>query len=371
VKARYAAVVLAGGLSTRMKQLKPLLPLGEATITDHVISTFLNTGVEVFLVVGYRGDEIAAAIKKRDITLVYNPDYGQGMFTSVQAGVSRLRPAHQAFFIMPVDIPLVRPATIRRLMDAAAENPHRIIYPVFGGKRGHPTLIPSSLVPVILAREKSSNLKAVLDTRKKLALEISVPDSYILLDIDSQDDYAALLTRLQRYEVPTDEECDVILNDICAAAPDIIRHGQKVSGVAAAIGRALDASGCKVDVEMVRMAARLHDIAKGQRKHDIAGGRILRDLGFGRVGDIVGVHTDLSGRNTGMSLEAKIVYLADKFVEGERLVSIEERYRSSRRQFGLSPEIEKRIERRKRRALRVKKELENLLGGSLESVIYG
>jgi len=369
VKARYAAVVLAGGLSTRMKQLKPLLPLGEGTITDHVISTFLNTGVDVFLVVGYRQDEIKAAIKKGDITIVYNPDYEQGMFTSVQAGVSRLSPGHQAFFIMPVDIPLVRPATIRRLMNAAAKSPHNIVYPVFGKKRGHPPLIPASVSQAILAWDKGGSLKAVLDSRKKLALEISVPDSNVLLDIDSQDDYAALLTRFQNYEVPTDEECDVILNDVCAATPDIIRHGLKVSGVAVAIGRALDTSGCKVDVEMVRMAARLHDIAKGQRKHDIVGGRILRDLGFGKVGDIVGIHTDLSGRNTGMSLEAKIVYLADKFVEGERLVSIEERYRSSRRQFGLSPEIEKRIERRKRRALRVKKELENLLGGSLESVI--
>jgi putative nucleotidyltransferase with HDIG domain len=352
-----------------MKQLKPLLPLGDETITDHVISTFLNSRVEVFLVVGYRGDEIEAGIKKRDIAIVYNPDYEQGMFTSVQAGVSRLSPGHQAFFIMPVDIPLVRPATIRRLMNAAVACPDRIIYPVFGKRRGHPPLIPANISPAILSWDKGGSLKAVLDSHKKLALEISVPDSNVLLDIDSQDDYAALLTRFQSYEVPTDEECDVILNDICAPTPDIIRHCLKVSEVAAAIGRALNASGCKVDVEMVRMAARLHDIAKGQRKHDIAGGRILRDLDFGRVGDIVGVHTDLSGRNTGISLEAKIVYLADKFVEGERLVSIEERYRSSRRQFGLSPEIEKRIERRKQRALRVKKELENLLGGSLESVI--
>ena len=77
----------------------------------------------------------------------------------------------------------------------------------------------------------------------------------------------------------------------------------------------------------------LHDIAKGQRKHDIAGGKILRELGFGKVGDIVAVHSDLAGGNTRLSLETKIVYLADKLVEGERLVSLEERYRSSRQRF--------------------------------------
>ena len=106
--------------------------------------------------VGHRQDEIKAGIKKRDITIVYNPDYEQGMFSSIQAGIRRLQTAPQAFFILPVDIPLVRPATIRRLMDAAAENPDKIIYPIFGGKRGHPPLIPSSLIPAILGWGKAA-----------------------------------------------------------------------------------------------------------------------------------------------------------------------------------------------------------------------
>jgi len=37
---RFAAVALAGGLSTRMKEFIPLLPLGKAAITDHAISLF-------------------------------------------------------------------------------------------------------------------------------------------------------------------------------------------------------------------------------------------------------------------------------------------------------------------------------------------
>jgi molybdenum cofactor cytidylyltransferase len=195
---RYAAIVLAGGLSTRMKQFKPLLPLGEETITDRAIDLFLNESVDVFLVAGYRHDDIVAGIKKRDITIVYNPDYEKGMFSSVQAGVRCLGPEHQAFFILPVDIPLVRPATIKRLINTAVENPEKIIYPVFGGKRGHPPLIPCVLIPAILGWEKGGGLKAVLKAHEKLALEIAVPDSFILLDIDTPEDYAALLERLRR-----------------------------------------------------------------------------------------------------------------------------------------------------------------------------
>ena len=95
---RYAAIILAGGLSTRMKQFKPLLPLGDSTITDHVIDTFLKAGVDVILVAGYHPDKIKAGIKQRVNAFVFNPVYEQGMLSSIQAGVSHLQPFHQAFF---------------------------------------------------------------------------------------------------------------------------------------------------------------------------------------------------------------------------------------------------------------------------------
>jgi molybdenum cofactor cytidylyltransferase len=369
VNARYAAIVPAGGLSTRMHQVKPLLPLGEETVADHVIAAFLSAGANVFLVTGYRHDAIKAGINQRDFKIIFNPDYKTGMFSSVKAGVRRLLPEHEAFFINPVDIPLVRPATIRRLMAAAAENPDKIIYPVFGGKRGHPPLVPRSLIPTILDWRAGGGLKAVLASQEKLAMEVPVPDGNILFDVDTPEDYTVLLKRYQRYEVPTDEECDMILKDICQVPPDRIRHNLKVSEAAAAIARALRAASHELDIELVRVAAKVHDIAKGQRKHDIAGGKILRELGFGKVADIVAVHSDLAGGNTSLSLEAKTVYLADKLIEGEKPVSLEKRYSSSMRRFGMTPEIEAGIRQRLEVTKSVKKELEGLLGRNLEAII--
>jgi molybdenum cofactor cytidylyltransferase len=365
VSACYAAIVLAGGLSTRMQRFKPLLPLGDATVTDYVIATFLDCGVEVFLVVGHRRKEVAAVIKKRDITIISNPDYEKGMFSSIQAGVRRLPPGCPAFFMLPVDIPLVRPSTIRSLMAAAEKTPEDIIYPVFNGRRGHPPLIPSGLVPAILGWGKEGGLKAVLESRERLAKEVLVADGNILFDIDMPGDYASLLERFRRREIPTDEECDVLLHDMCQVTQERIRHSFKVADVAVAIGRALEISGIKIDMEVVRAAAILHDIAKGRRKHDIAGGEILRGMGFGRVGDIVAVHSDLAGGNTGLPLEVKVVYLADKFVGGEKLVSIEERYYHP----DFPPGAQAAVRERRDVALLVKKELESLIGRSLESII--
>jgi molybdenum cofactor cytidylyltransferase len=364
VKARYAAIVLAGGLSTRMKQFKPLLPLGDETITDHIIGAFLNSGANVLLVAGYRHDDIAAGIKKRDITIVYNQDYEKGMFSSIQAGVRQLESKYQAFFINPVDIPLVRTSTIRQLMEAAGENPDKIIYPVFGGERGHPPLIPGTLIPDILGWEKGGSLKAVLKANEKRAMEVPVADSYILFDIDTPEDYEVLMESYRRYEVPTDEECQALIK-IYQMPPEKIRHSHKTADVAVAMGRALEAAGHKIDIEAVRIAAILHDIAKGQRKHDIAGGKILRELGFGKVGNIVRVHSDLAGGDKNLPLEHKIVYLADKFVGGVKLVSLKERYHHP----DFTPEAQTAAGERLKVALEVKRDLERLIGQPLESIL--
>jgi CTP:molybdopterin cytidylyltransferase MocA len=193
----HAAIILAAGLSRRIKKFKPLLPVGGKTFIDHLISTFLSNDAEVYVVVGYHGEELREATKNRDVVIVDNPDYKLGMFTSVQAGVNALSSACEAFFIMPVDIPLIRPATIRSLVATSRQHADRIIYPVVGRKRGHPPLIPMSLCQTITGWKKDGNLREVLNSLESLSLEVSVPDENILLDIDTADDYRVLVERIQ------------------------------------------------------------------------------------------------------------------------------------------------------------------------------
>lgn len=149
----------------------------------------------MYLVVGYRGEEVKAAIRKRDITIVDNPDYALGMFGSVQAGVRALKPGYDAFFIMPVDIPMVSADTVRSLQAAYAKHRGKILYPVFGGKRGHPPLLPADFVTVIAGWNAQGSLRDVLASQEKPAVEISVPDGNILLDIDTQEDYRLLVEK--------------------------------------------------------------------------------------------------------------------------------------------------------------------------------
>jgi CTP:molybdopterin cytidylyltransferase MocA/HD superfamily phosphohydrolase YqeK len=366
----YAAIILAAGFSSRMEQFKPLLRLGGETMVDRVISMFAQNNVDVFLVAGWNKEALLSGFKSHNVTVVENPDYQKGMFTSVLAGIGCLPLNYEAFFVMPVDIPLVRSVTVHRLLDEADRQPGKIIYPTFGTHRGHPPLIPSSLIPPLLQWKQDGGLKAFLNSCRDLALEVPVCDRNILFDIDAADDLQEALERLRKYDVPTEAECDVIMNVIYPMPQAVRRHCMKVAEVAMVIGSRLQQRGQKIDLEMIRAAAMLHDLAKGMPDHDKEADRMLQDMGFGKVGDLVAEHTDLRNADSQTTLEEKIVYLADKFVDDDNVVSLDKRYRTRDRRFAVTPEIEAKILRRKALALRVKRNLEQILGYTLDVKIF-
>ena len=363
---KYAVIILAAGYSSRMEAFKPLLEIDGVTVTDRLISIFLSNDVDVFLVTGWKGKELPKGIKHRDFQTLENLHYEAGMFGSIQAGVRRLTPHHRAFFVMPVDIPLVRPETIRCLLENASVYHGEILYPVFCSRRGHPPLIPSSLIGEILSSPLTGNLRDILTAHRDISREIMVADRYICMDMDTQEDYSRLRRDFREYHIPTDEECNVLL-DMAETEDDTRRHCAVVAEVATALSRALEESGNQVNSAEVRAAALLHDIAKGQAAHSLTGGQLLRKSGFSRIGELVEAHETREGSGAPAALEAKIVFLADKFVLEENIVSIEERYRAATERHGVIPGTIDKIVKQERETLRAKREIEGLLHHNLDA----
>lgn len=362
-----AAIILAAGFSSRMKDFKPLLTLGGVTVADRVIALFRESGIEVIFVTGWRQDELIAGISSKGITIAENPDFKTGMLSSVQAGIRQLQPEHTAFFLMPVDIPLVSPATIKRILACAEENPEKIVYPVFNGKRGHPPLIPASLADEILGWQGEGGLNTILALHREMQVEISVADGNILADADNRDDFSLLEKRFETYDIPDESECRALL-DIAGTPENVRAHCRKVAEVAVALGQALLEAGHKADIGEIRAAALLHDIAKSQANHQKAGAGILTEHGFERIGDIISIHQDLVEDTASVDIETKIVYFADKIVNEQTVVSVEERFRGSAKRYGHIPEAAEKIRNARVRALRVKEELEKLLGYPMENI---
>ena len=161
--AGVCALILAGGLSSRMApRFKPLLPLGGLTPLARLAATFRAAGItDITVVVGHRAEEAAAAAARLGLFTVYNPRFKTGMYSSIKAGLAVLPPGTKRFFLTPVDVPLFRPATVRRLLErSACPDAAPAIFPTFQGERGHPPLLSTEIVPVAMVEPDPDRLRA-------------------------------------------------------------------------------------------------------------------------------------------------------------------------------------------------------------------
>lgn len=192
-----ALILLAAGYSSRMQAFKPLLPLGNSTVIETAVDTFLNAGIkDITVVIGYKADQLKPVLNRKGIKWVYNGSYSEGMYSSVRAGVQSLPHHVKGFFLLPVDIPLIKIETIKKLSNAYLQSNFDIIYPVFNDRRGHPPIISSGLFYQIITHDGTGGLRALLAEYENKAQGIEVEDEGIHLDMDTYEEYLNLCDKI-------------------------------------------------------------------------------------------------------------------------------------------------------------------------------
>jgi len=374
VENEIAAIIPAAGLSSRMGQLKALLPLGESTVLGQIIALFQSCGIsDIIVVTGHRAEEVEQVAAAAGARTVHNADYEQGMFISIKTGIKALHPETRGFFLHPVDIPLIRRGTIKLLADAFTAFPLAIVYPVFQGRRGHPPLITTSLSQHILKNDAPHGLGDLLEQVDRQSITsvklIEVPDANILFDMDTMTDYQSCIDRYTKKDVPTLDECRILLHTMFKMPPKGLAHAERVAELAAAIcARIAEKRAGGPDSDICRVAGLLHDIAKGYAHHEEEGGRWLRQLGFDRAAEIVAAHKDAQLPPGARVTEKEIVYIADKMVSGSRLVGVEKRFREKIDLYADDPEACSAIKARLHHAMTVMAAIEAETGTSLDAI---
>ncbi len=198
----FSAIILAAGYSSRMGEFKPLVRIGGKTFIEHAIALFRDAGIEdIVTVVGHRAPEVLPVAQAAASRGVLNANYADGMYASLQTGVQAVQHSCDAFFLLPVDIPLVRPATVRQL--AIAFDQHSappVCYPRFQSKRGHPPLINTQLIDGILSYDGKGGLREFLRGHDAQAITIPVADPFIRQDADTPQDLSRLKAMMPRQE---------------------------------------------------------------------------------------------------------------------------------------------------------------------------
>ena len=186
-------IMLAAGLSSRMGKWKMMLPWGKGTILDSALASALAFCDRVVLVTGFRGDELAACYQDHPgVEVVFNPQYQDGMFSSVQCGVSHIRDSR--FFLALGDMPEVTPGVYRRLWD----NPdaESCLIPAYERGKGHPVLLPQRAISLIHRAPQGATLRDVIG---QMAVRVvPVASKGIHWDVDTPQQYREVARRCRK-----------------------------------------------------------------------------------------------------------------------------------------------------------------------------
>lgn len=206
---RIAAVVLAAGLSSRMKSFKPMLELAGSTIIKKTIETLRLAAIEdIVVVTGYKGEQLAKHLAGEGVKIVCNHDYQQSdMLDSAKLGLAATYNNCDAIMLLPADIPLFSQQTVAALCSSMMNVPCDVVSPVCNGKKGHPILINCSIVDKLVAFTGENGLKGAIATLAFDHRLIEVEDMGVLLDADRPEDYL----RLQQYAAEMARSCPVTL----------------------------------------------------------------------------------------------------------------------------------------------------------------
>jgi uncharacterized protein len=149
-------------------------------------------------------------------------------------------------------------------------------------------------------------------------------------------------------QIPTIEQCYLLMCEM-KMMDHIVRHSLQVCGVATFLAQNLNAQHHRLNYNLIRAAALLHDITKTrsfktEENHALTGGQFLAERGYPEVGELVRQHVRLDAYPSPVTLgEAEIINYADKRVLHDRIVGLHERLDYILERYGKLPEHHERI----------------------------
>jgi molybdenum cofactor cytidylyltransferase len=192
---KVAAILLAAGTSTRMGKVKQLLPIDGRPVLEHVLDNVRGADVsEIILVLGHSAEAIQQEVELRDVKVVMNDNYPQGMGTSLQAGLAAVDARIEAAIIVLADQPFVCPSTLDRLIREHSRTRAQIVIPTYRGFRGNPVLLDRSVFPEVMNLRGDIGCRAIFGDHLEGIVKVPVEDFGILLDLDEPVDYDKLRT---------------------------------------------------------------------------------------------------------------------------------------------------------------------------------
>ena len=182
------AIILAAGASSRMGRPKQLLEWQNQSLLEHAIQTARSVLNErVIVVLGAHAEVIQMAADLDAVTTIVNPDWQEGIASSIRTGIQALPASAEAGLILLCDQPLINSRHIQTILSAWQNEPTRIVASRYNQSIGVPTLFPAEFFRPLMELKGDRGAKHVLMEFSENLLAIPLPEAE--LDIDSAGDF--------------------------------------------------------------------------------------------------------------------------------------------------------------------------------------
>jgi len=185
-----AALVLAAGRSTRMGSFKLLADLAGKPLLRHAVEVALGARVgTVIVVTGHEAASVAAALEGLEVRVVHNPNFADGLATSLASGIAAVPAACTGALVMLADMPHVRRETLDALIEAFV--PGHVIVSACAGKIGNPILWPREAFAAMAGLTGDAGARRLLPRFEGRVKQVEVADQGIFTDVDTPEALAA------------------------------------------------------------------------------------------------------------------------------------------------------------------------------------
>jgi molybdenum cofactor cytidylyltransferase len=166
---------------------KLLAELGGKTLVRIVTEQALASKAQsVTVVTGHQAAEVEKALRGLKVTFVHNPDFAQGLASSVKAGVAAVPPKADGVVICLGDMPLIDAHLIDRLIEAfAPDRGNLIAVPVSDSRRGNPVLWSRRFFKELMALDGDIGARHLIERHSEAVAEVQVKGRGAFLDIDT------------------------------------------------------------------------------------------------------------------------------------------------------------------------------------------
>lgn len=179
-------IILASGLSRRMKRDKLTIELKGKPIIEYVIEACVNSKLDKIILV-YRNLELEELAKSYNIKTLYNENARLGQSEAIKLGLRDIDKGSSFMFLMG-DQPFIDSSLIDRLIAEYKNIDEKILVAYYNGKRAMPVIFPYKYRDELLMVHGDKGGREIIDREYRSIHKIDINNSKAGKDIDTPED---------------------------------------------------------------------------------------------------------------------------------------------------------------------------------------